>query len=74
MGKDKKWKSAVFLPWSKYIHSYLKGIIITFKQKLDEIYWPHGCVLSPKWLFLVKSGNLVTFGCCGVRETLQIFH
>ena len=64
----------LFLPWSKCIHSNLKGIIITFKQKLNVIYRPHGHVLSLKWLFLIKNGNFFTFGCCGVRKTLQIFH
>ena len=55
--KDQKLKIWIlFLPWSKCIHSNLKGIIITFKQKLDVIYRPHGCVLSLKWLFLVKNG------------------
>ena len=28
---------------------------------------------SPKQLFLVKNGNFFTYGCCGVRKTLQIF-
>ena len=31
-------------------HSNLKGIIVTFKQKLDVIYRPHGRVLSLKCL------------------------
>ena len=30
-----------------------------FKQKLDVIYRPHGCVLSFKWLFLVQNGNFL---------------
>ena len=58
-GKGQKLKIWIlFLPWSKCIHSnlcynnsFLKGIIITFKQKLDMIYRPHGPLLSPKWLF-----------------------
>ena len=55
----------LFLPWSKCTHSNLKGIIIIFKQNLDMIYKPRGRILSPKWLFLVKNSNFVTFGCCG---------
>ena len=62
----------LFLPWSKFIHSSLKGIIITFKQNLDVIYRPHGRVLSLKWLFLVKNGNFFTFGCCGVRTNFPL--
>ena len=45
-----------------------------FKQKIDMIYRPHGCILSLKWLFLVKNGNFFTFGCGEVRKTLQIYH
>ena len=72
-GKDQKWKIWIlYLPWSKCIHINLKGIIITFKQKLDVIYRPHGPILSLKWLFLVINANFFTFGCCGVRKTLQI--
>ena len=60
-GKGQKFEIWIlFLPWS-------------LKQKLDVIYWPYGRVLSLKWLFLVRNGNFFTFGCCGVRKTLQIF-
>ena len=31
----------LFLPWSKCIHSNLKGMIIPFKQNSDVIYRPH---------------------------------
>ena len=60
----------LLLPWSKCIHSNLKGSIITFKLNLDVIYRPHGHVLSLKWLFLIKNGNFFTFDCCGVRTSL----
>ena len=45
-----------------------------FELILDLIYRPHGSILSPKCLFLVKAGNLFTFGSCGVRKPIQIFH
>ena len=59
------------LRWAHFLRS---SIITTFKQKLDVIYRSHSRVLSLKWLFLVKNGNFVTSGCCGVCKTLQIFH
>ena len=44
---------------------------------MDMIYKPHGRILNLKWLFLVKNAyffTFFTFGSCGVRKTLQIFH
>ena len=73
-GKGQKLKIWIlFLPWLKCIHSILKGIILTFKQKLDVINRPHCRVLSLKWLFLVKNGNFFTFSCCGVRKKSSNF-
>ena len=37
------------------------------------IYRPHGRILCLKWLILVKNGNFLSFGYCGVPKTLQIF-
>ena len=47
----------LFLPWSNCIHNNLKGIIITFKQNLDVIYRPRGCVLKT----LSSAGKEVVF-------------
>ena len=73
-GKGQNLKIRIlFLPWSKCIHINQKGIIIPFKQNSDMIYWPHGRVLSLKWLILSKMVIFVTFGHWGVLKTLQIF-
>ena len=56
-------------------HRNLKGIIITFKQKLNVIYRGHGRVWSLTWLKNVsKMVIFFTFGCCGVRKAIQIFN
>ena len=74
-GKGQKLKIRIlFLPWSKRIHSNLKGIIILFKQKLNIVYRPHCHVLGPKWLFWSKIVIFVTFGCCWVHKILKFFH
>ena len=61
-------KQICLLPWSKCIHKInLKGIILTFKQKMDAVYRAHDCVWCPTWLFLVKNANIFTFCCCVVN-------
>ena len=77
-GKDQKMKIWIlFLPWSKWIHSNLRGsgIIVPLNKNWTwSTNKPHGHVLSPKWLFLVKNGNSFTFGCWWVHKTLKTFH
>ena len=71
--KNRKSEFLLFvLPWSKYIHSNPKGIIILLKQNLDVTYRPHGHVLCHKWLFLVKNGNFSISGSCGVCKSVKI--
>ena len=69
---EKSW--ILFVSGSKCIKSNLKKELITFKKTLNAVYWPHGCGLSLKWAVLVKNSIFLTFGWCGERKTLQMFH
>ena len=44
------------------------------ETKIERDLQTHGRVVSLKWLFLVKNGDLFTFGYCEVCKTLQNFH